>query len=557
MSSHGSQYKPSIVHYGLFIFVVASIMISFHYFATPSIIRGFLLSQFHPEDEKETLVKFKDGVVATAKYEEDKTSGDRFLVEIHEEGGEKVKKRIPLRHTKGDFMYYADVPINGELINKEFIFDFDGFSTREEKITVPKIDPVTKQPEKNEEGKILQTQVEKDGYGKKTGEWYVKCPKLGEEAIMLESWGFSILAFDCGMLLGMILTMMLPPSLGYISQKFEREMANTKTKIRLNTGFNKETVEIIALRDSDFEKFYNDNPNFIKQIFAKVWARTQPDHEIAAVKQQGSSMANVMAAFRNAFDAEVQVGGILGFRNETMYGRIQESYSEAVMTEIENLKAAQDWQKARWKIMPALRLYMAHHFTERYANNVTGFAYGGAAILIIVVGIRGLKFIPAARPSVMLWAILLEFTLLALMAVSLFYTEEEERMDKMLKKMEDSGKSQLSSLKGMAEDMTRVAAGLGEEGLGVAMKQMSTDMGKIAKTLADDMMADAIRSRVEEAVERHLANEEDIKAAVKEALPDVIINALRNGTGGGSRQIEESSSSEIDIDAILAASGQE
>ena len=557
MSSHGSQYKPTIVHYGVFIFVLASIMVSFHYFATPSVIRSFLLSQFHPEDEKETLVRFKDGVVATAKYEEDKTSGDRFLIEMHEEGGEKVKKRIPLRHTKGDFMYYADVPVSGELLNKEFIFDFDGFATREEKVTAPKIDPVTKQPEKNEDGKVLMTQVEKDGYSKKTGEWYVKCPKLGEEAIMLESWGFGILAFDVGMLLGMILTMMLPPSIGYISQKFEREMANTKTKIRLNTGFNKETVEIITLRDSDFEKFYNDNPNFIKQIFAKVWARTQPDHEIAAVKQQGSSMANVMAAFRNAFDAEVQVGGILGFRNETLYGRIQESYSEAVMTEIENLKAAQDWQKARWKIMPSLRLYMAHHFTERYANNVTGFAYGGAAILIIVVGIRGLKFIPAARPSVMLFAILLEFTLLALMAVSLFYTEEEERMDKMLKKMEDSGKSQLSSLKGMAEDMTRVAAGLGEEGLGVAMKQMSTDMGKIAKTLADDMMADAIRSRVEEAVERHLANEEDIKAAVKEALPDVIINALRNGTGGSSRQIEESHSGEIDIDAILAASGQE
>ncbi|MCS6808612.1 MAG: hypothetical protein NZ661_07365, partial [Candidatus Kapabacteria bacterium] len=294
---------------------------------------------------------------------------------------------------------------------------------------------------------------------------------------------------------------------------------------------------------------------FIKQIFAKVWARTQPDHEIAAVKQQGSSMANVMAAFRNAFDAEVQVGGILAFRNETLYGRIQESYSEAVMTEIENLKAAQDWQKARWKIMPALRLYMAHHFTERYANNVTGFAYGGAALLIIVVGIRGLKFIPAARPSVMFFAILLEFTLLALMAVSLFYTEEEERMDKMLKKMEDSSKSQLSSLKGMAEDMTRVAAGLGEEGLGQAMKQMSKDMERIAKTLADDMMAEAIRSRVEEAVERYLASEEQIKNAMKDALPDVIINVLRNGAAG--RQIEEPKSNEIDIDAILAASRQE
>jgi hypothetical protein len=556
MSSHGSQYKPSIVHYGLFFFLFIAIGIGFHYFATPSLIQDFVLSQFHPEGEKETLVKFSDGVLATAKAQEDKSTGERFMEEIVEVGGQKEKKRIPLRHTKGDYMYFADVPVSGELITKEFIFDFNGSTTRVEKVTQPKVDPVTKQPVLMENGKPELVQVEKDGYGKKPGEWHVRCPKLGEEAIMLESWGFFILAFDMGMSLAMLITMMLPPSIGYISQKFEREMANTKTKIRLNTGFNKETVEIIALRDVEFEAFYNDNPNFIKQIFAKVWARTQPDHEIAAVKQQGSSMANVMAAFRNAFDAEVQVGGILAFRNETLYGRIQEAYSEAVMTEIENLKAAQDWQKARFKIMPALRLYMAHHFTERYANNVTGFAYGGAAILIIVVGIRGLKFIPANRPSVMLMAILLEFTLLALMAISLFYTEEEERMDKMLKKMEDSGKSQLTSLKGMAEDMTKVAVGLGEEGLGEAMKQMSTDMGKIAKTLADDMMADAIRSRVEEAVERHLANEEDIKSAVKDALPDVIINALRNGTGGSRRDEAEVASNEIDIDAILAASSQ-
>jgi hypothetical protein len=556
MSSHGSQYKPSVVHYGLFLFLFVAIGVGFHYFVTPSIIQGFVLSQFHPEGEKETLVKFSDGVIATAKAQEDKATGERFMEETVEVGGQKEKKRLPLRHTKGDYLYYASVPVIGELINKEFVFDFNTSTVREEKITVPKTDPVTKQPVLMENGKPELAQVEKDGYGKKSGEWYVKCPKLGEEAIMLESWGFFILAFDVGMIVAMLVTMMLPPSIGFISQKFEREMANTKTKIRLNTGFNKETVEIIALRDSEFEAFYNENPNFIKQIFAKVWARTQPDHEIAAVKQQGSSMANVMAAFRNAFDAEVQVGGILAFRNESLYGRIQESYSEAVMTEIENLKAAQDWQKMRFKIMPALRLYMAHHFTERYANNVTGFAYGGAAILIIVVGIRGLKFIPANRPSVMLMAILLEFTLLALMAISLFYTEEEERMDKMLKKMEDSGKSQLSSLKGMAEDMTKVAAGLGEEGLGEAMKNMSLDMNKIAKTLADDMMADAIRSRVEEAVERHLANEEDIKNAVKDALPDVIINALRNGTGGGRQNEPEKAANEIDIDAILAASGQ-
>ncbi len=549
MSTHG-QYKTTAVHYGIFFTLFFVIAVSFNIFVTPKLIRGFVLSQFHPEDEKTTLVVFKDDVIASAKYQEDKATGERYMEEMLENG---EKRRIPLKHTKGDYRYYADVNAKGEFLNKEYILDFVTNTNRDEKMTVPKIDPATKQPVVNPEtGKPELTQVEKDGYSKKSGEWALRTPKLGEETIMLEAWGFWILSFDVAFILAMLITMVLPPKIGYISLKFEREMANTKTKIRLNTGFNKETVEMIALRDQDFEKFYNENPNYVKQVFAKVWARTQPDHEVAAQRQQGSSMANIMAAFRNAFDAEVQVAGILAFRNETLYGRIQESYSEAVMTEIENLKAAQDWQHARWKIGSALRLYMAHHFTEKYANNVTGFAYGGAAILIIVVGIRGLKFIPANRPSIMMMAILLEFSLLALMAISLFYTEEEERMDKMLKKMEDSSKSQLSSLRGLADDFGVVSRSLGEEGLGTAMKSMAEDMQRVAQTLADDMMADAIRQRVEEAVERHLANEEEIKNAVRDALPDVIINVLRNGSASGKRE-EQAPSNEIDIEAIMAS----
>lgn len=547
MSTHG-QYKPTIVHYGLFFLLLIIVTIVFHIFASPILIRGFVMSQFHPEGDKETFVRFKDDVYATAKALTDPASGDRYISEKTESGQEN---RIPLRKT-GSYYLIADVNTKAAYITGEYIFDFNTGGEREEKMSIPKEDPVTKQPVFTKEGKQELTQVPKDGYTKKWGEWYVKCPKLGEEAIVLEHWGFVILSFDVGFILALVLTMFLPPSIGYIAQKFEREIANTKTKIRLNTGFNKETVELIALRDVDFEKFYNENPNFVKQVFAKVWARTQPDHEVAAARQQGSTMANVMAAFRNAFDAEVQIGGVLAFRNETLYGRIQESYSEAVMTEIENLKASQDWQHGRWKITSALRLYMVHHFTERYANNVTGFAYGGAAILIIAVGIRGLKFIPAARPSVIMLAILLEFSLLALMAISLFYTEEEERMDKMLKKMEDSGKSQLASLRGMAEDFSVVSRSLGEEGLGTAMKSMAEDMEKVAKALADDMMADAIRQKVEEAVERHLASEEEIKSAVKEALPDVIINVLRNG-GPGARRAEQQASNEIDIEAIMAS----
>lgn len=551
MSTHG-QYKPTSLHYGLFFLLFVLITVFFQIFVTPLLIRGFVMSQFHPEGDKETLVQFKDNTIATAKALEDKATGERYMLQKSENGEER---RIILKKSSG-YLYSADVDLKAEYLNPEYIFDFVTGGIRDEKVSVPKIDPTTKEPVIDPKtGKQELAQIPKDGYTKKWGEWYVKAPKLGEEAIVLEWWGFTILSLDIGFILAMMVTMMFPPSFGYISQKFEREISNTKTKIRLNTGFNKETVEMIALRDSDFEKFYNDNPNFVKQVFAKVWARTQPDHEVAAARQQGASMANIMAAFRNAFDAEVQVGGVLSFRNETLYGRIQESYSEAVMTEIENLKSSQDWQHARWRIGSALRLYMVHHFTERYANNVTGFAYGGAAILIIAVGIRGLKFIPATRPSVIMLAILLEFSLLALMAISLFYTEEEERMDKMLKKMEDSGKSQLSSLRGMAEDFSVVSKSLGEEGLGTAMKSMAEDMEKVARTLADDMMADAIRQKVEEAVERHLASEDEIKSAVKEALPDVIINVLRNGNAHGKREEHAAASNEIDIEAIMASAG--
>jgi hypothetical protein len=85
---------------------------------------------------------------------------------------------------------------------------------------------------------------------------------------------------------------------------------------------------------------------------------------------------------------------------------------------------------------------MTRHFAEKYSNNVQGFAYGGAALLIVVIGIRGLKFIPPTQPSVLLLAITLEFTMLTLLAVTLFYTEEEQRMDKLIRNLEESSEGQ-------------------------------------------------------------------------------------------------------------------
>lgn len=73
-----------------------------------------------------------------------------------------------------------------------------------------------------------------------------------------------------------------------------------------------------------------------------------------------------------------------------------------------------------------IQMYMRFYFTVKYSNTVLGFVYMGAAILIIIIGLRGLKFIPPTQPSLVLFALGLEFTLLVTYAISLMYTKQDE-----------------------------------------------------------------------------------------------------------------------------------
>lgn len=76
-------------------------------------------------------------------------------------------------------------------------------------------------------------------------------------------------------------------------------------------------------------------------------------------------------------------------------------------------------------INSGLKVYLRFYFTERYSNNIIGAVYMGAASLIIIIGLRGLKFIPANEPSLVLFALGLEFTLLIIYAFTLMYTRNE------------------------------------------------------------------------------------------------------------------------------------
>ncbi|MDQ1264856.1 MAG: hypothetical protein QG635_5 [Bacteroidota bacterium] len=91
------------------------------------------------------------------------------------------------------------------------------------------------------------------------------------------------------------------------------------------------------------------------------------------------------------------------------------------------------WQESNtlfriFRINHGLRIYMRSYFTVKYSNTVLGFVYIGAAVLIIIIGLRGLKFIPPTQPSLVLFSLGLEFSLLLTYAFTLMYSRQEEEL---------------------------------------------------------------------------------------------------------------------------------
>ena len=230
----------------------------------------------------------------------------------------------------------------------------------------------------------LPRTLEKDGYTKAAGDWVVKAEGLGEHAINISPWlTFGIFSIFFGFIVGVIITSMLPRQIGYVSNKIERVIDDTIEKIDDQTGDKVSREEI-----------------------ERVTAPNSKDDLTPISKEFGP----------------------------------------VIVSEIEDVRAANKWRRNKLLFMKGLRLYMVRHFSEHYSNNVQGFAYGGAAILIVIIGIRGLKFIPPTEPSILLAAISLEFTMLLLLAINLYYTEEEQRMDKLMTNLQESSEGQTYEL---------------------------------------------------------------------------------------------------------------
>ncbi len=333
--------------------------------------------------------------------------------------------------------------------------------------------------------------AEEHGYTKAANEFFAKAPVLGELAIYIEPYvGFLLVAFVISLAFMIVVTMFLPTSIGLMSLLFDRQIEDTKIKLRLQTGFADHIIELLIMPD---DKLKDKDISEVRSPFRLVWDRTFTE-DIASPMQA--------MRFEDVFRIE-SPEDLVKFRNDFLYNRIREFFSEFVEKEIIDIKEALLWRRNKMLIAKGFKLYMSHHFTEKYSNVVTGMAYGGAAFLIVAVGIRGLKFIPATRPSFILLAIGLEFTLLALMALTLIYTEEEERMDKMLKKMEDANRSQLEALRSQQADIHQLANAL------------------VGQT------ASIIQARVEKAIEEFMTNADNVEKIIGQQIAEKILISIK------------------------------
>lgn len=429
-----NRTKIGTQHLVIFFSMIVAFFFLFQYSVIPWGASQFVVSLFKPSGEKLEQIGFVkfDGLVwaSTTKDKEAAIKGKNL----------KVAK---------------------DLINREYIFDFT----------------------------FQQRTFEKDGYVKGANEFYARSEVLGENAIILEPWiGFSILALDLAFFVSAFITILLPTRLGLIALLFDRQIDDTKVKIRLQTGFTDNIVDLLTMPDDKLaEKDFDE----VKSAFRLIWNRTTVEDMDSGLRQ---------AKFEDFFHDDIN---IVEFRNNTLYSRIKEFFSDFLVKEILDTKSAYLWRRNHANIFKGLRLYMSHHITEKYQNFVTGLAYGGAAFLIVAVGIRGLKFIPATKPSFILLAIFTEFTMLTLLAFTLVYTEEEERMDKMLKKMEDANRSQLD-----------------------ALRSQQTDIHQLANALVGQT-AEIIKTRVEKSIEQFMTSGDKVQQVIASEVARKIIFGLR------------------------------
>lgn len=90
------------------------------------------------------------------------------------------------------------------------------------------------------------------------------------------------------------------------------------------------------------------------------------------------------------------------------------------------IKEPKKWIQREKSVRQAFALYMHNEFIPEYKNNITAIAFIGTAFLILNIGLRGVKFMVAHQPEMIVLAILVEIFVLCLLGLTTWYEKEEE-----------------------------------------------------------------------------------------------------------------------------------
>ncbi len=90
------------------------------------------------------------------------------------------------------------------------------------------------------------------------------------------------------------------------------------------------------------------------------------------------------------------------------------------------MKEPKKWLQKEKSVRQAFALYMHNEFIPEYKNNITAIAFMGTAFLILNIGLRGVKFMTAHQPDLIVIAIVVEITVLLLLGMTTWYEKEEE-----------------------------------------------------------------------------------------------------------------------------------
>lgn len=107
---------------------------------------------------------------------------------------------------------------------------------------------------------------------------------------------------------------------------------------------------------------------------------------------------------------------------EVAAGKDPEGYPPGFLEYTKGLTSA---ERSEFLAKNPFSQWMVADVVKRYENNVNGFAYLGAGILIFLIGLRGLGIIGREHPLPIVISLEIEFTIIGVLGLLLFYKPED------------------------------------------------------------------------------------------------------------------------------------